>query len=141
MKNLIYAGTSTNSSVVANAIVPISTVEKKYNRCGACSTIDLTGNVITITTTNKRPRYNGWAKIVFTGATAGDAELTVYKNGAPIQFAVGSETITTPTTEFHTITIPFSILTDCCSTNTLSIVNTGTIGLNVTSASILVVED
>ena len=141
MKNLIYAGTSTSSSVVAGAVVPISTVEKKYNRCNACSTIDLTGNVVTIITNNKRPRYNGWAKITFTGATTGDATLSVFKDSVQIPFAIGTETIETATTEYHTITIPFSILTDCCSTNTISIVNTGTIGLNVTNASILVVED
>lgn len=141
MKNLIYAGTNTSNSVVAGAVVPISTIEKKFNRCNACSSIDLTGNVVTIRTNSRRPRYNGWAKITFTGATTGNAVLGVYLNGTQIPFAVGSETIGTATTEVHNVVIPFSILTNCCSTNTISIVNTGTIGLTVTNASILVVED
>lgn len=141
MKNLIYAGSSTNSSVVSGAIIPLTSIEKKYNRCNSCNEVDLVGNVITIETANKRPRYNIWAKITFTGVTAGLAEISIYKNGVLIPFAVGSETITTAGTEVHTITIPASILTDCCSTTSISIVNSGAIGLTVTNVNILVIED
>lgn len=141
MKNLIYAGNSTSQSIVAGATIPLATPEKKYNRCNSCSEISLIGGVVAIETGSKRPRYNGWAKITFTGATTGNAVISVYKNGSVIPFAVASETIGTATTEVHNVVIPFSILTDCCTTNTISIVNTGTIGLTVSNVSILVVED
>lgn len=142
MRNVIYVGARPNSSVVAGAAVPLATIDKKYNRCGACSRVDLTGDAVAIETTNKRPRYNAFATITFTGASAGDASFAVYKNNALASpLAVASATITTPTTEIHTVTIPLSILTDCCSTTALTIVNTGTIGVTVVNASLLVIED
>ena len=70
MKNLIYVGARPNSSVVTGAAIPFVTIDKKFNRCSACSDIDLTGNAVAIETTNKRPRYNAWASITFTGASA-----------------------------------------------------------------------
>lgn len=141
MKNLIYAGLTTSTSVVANATIPFNVIDRKYNSSSSCSSIDLLGNAVVIKTNSRRPRYNGWVKITFSGATAGNAVFTVLFNGSQLPLAVATETITTPTTELRTICIPFSVLTNCCSTNTITVANTGTIGVTITNASILVVED
>ena len=140
MKNSIYAGISNSSSVVVNGIVPLTTVIHRENG-NSSSEIDLVGNAIVIETGCRcRPRYNIDAKITFTGATAGLATLSVYKNGVAIPLASASETITTPTTEVRTVTIPCGTLTDKCSNNVYTIVNTGAIAITVSNASINVVE-
>lgn len=140
MKNSIYAGISNSSSVVVNGIVPLTTVIHRENG-NSSSEIDLVGNAIVIETGCRcRPRYNIDAKITFTGATAGLATLSIYKNGVAIPLASASETITTPTTEVRTVTIPCGTLTDKCSNNVYTIVNTGAIAITVSNASINVVE-
>ena len=140
MKNSIYVGANASSSVVTGAVVPLTTVVHRENG-NSSSEIDLVGNAIVIETGCRcRPRYNLDARITFTGATAGTATLAIYRNGVAIPYATASETITTPTTEVRTVTIPAAILTDRCSNNTLTIVNTGAIGLTVTGVAFNVVE-
>lgn len=140
MKNSIYVGSNTSSSVVVNGVVPLTTIVHRENGNNS-SEIDLVGNAVVIETGCRcRPRYNIDARITFTGATAGLATLSVYKNGVAIPFAVASETVTTPTTEVHTVTIPLGTLTDRCSNNVYTIVNTGDIAITVTNVSMNVVE-
>ena len=140
MKNSIYVGTNTSSSVVVNGVVPLTTIVHRENGNNS-SEIDLVGNAVVIETGCRcRPRYNIEARITFTGATAGLATLSVYKNGVQIPLATSSETITTPTTETRSLVIPCGTLTDRCSNNVYTIVNTGAIALTVVSASMNVVE-
>lgn len=140
MKNSIYVGSNSSSSVVVNGVVPLTTIVHRENGNNS-SEIDLVGNAVVIETGCRcRPRYNIDARITFTGATAGLATLSVYKNGVAIPFAVASETVTTPTTEVHTVTIPLGTLTDRCSNNVYTIVNTGDIAITVTNVSMNVVE-
>lgn len=140
MKNSIYVGSNTSNAVVVNGIVPLTTIVHRENGNNS-SEINLIGNAVAIETGCRcRPRYNIDAKITFTGATAGVATLSVYKNGIQIPFALASETITTPTTEVRTVTIPCGTLTDRCSTNVYTIVNTGDIAITVTNVSMNVVE-
>ena len=142
MKNVIYAGTSDNVLVAVDGIVPISKVVRRYNRTGAGSAIDLVGNAVSIRTDAKcRARYNGWARITFAGEVAGNAIFAVYKDGVLIEYAQAVETVVTPETEYHTVTIPFAVLVGCCTTSGITIVNTGAIDTTVLNASILVVED
>ena len=140
MKNSIYVGSNNSNSVVVSGVVPLTTIVHRENGNGT-SEIDLVGNAVVIETGCRyRPRYNIAAKITFTGATAGVATLSVYKNGVAIPFASASETITTPTTEVRTVTIPCGTLTDRCSNNVYTIVNNGDIALTVTNVSMNVVE-
>lgn len=140
MKNSIYAGSNTTALVAANGIVPITTIVHRQNGNGT-SEIDLVGNAIAIETGCRyRPRYNVDASITFTGDTTGTASLAIYQDGVLIPFTTKSETVGTADTEIHTITIPAAILTNRCSTTAITIVNVGTIALNVTNASINVVE-
>ena len=139
MKNSIYVGSNTTASVNANGIVPLTTIVHRQNGNNT-SEIDLVGNAVAIETGCRcRPRYNVDASITFNAATAGTATLSIYQDGVLIPFTTKSETITTPTTELRTITIPAAILTNRCSTTAITIVNTGTIGLNVTNVSMNVV--
>lgn len=140
MKNSIYVGANSTNVVNANGIVPLTTIVHRENGNNS-SEIDLVGNAVAIDTGCRcRPRYNGVASITFTGATTGLASLSIYVNGNLIPFTTKSETINTATTEVHTLTIPFAVLTNRCSTTAITIVNTGTIALNVTNASLNVVE-
>lgn len=140
MKNSIYAGASSSATVNANGIVPLTTIIHRENGNNR-SEINLVGNAIAIQTgCGCRPRYNVDARITFTGATAGTATLGIFKNGVQIPLATASETVGTASTEIHTVTIPCATLLDNCSTNTLTIVNTSTIGLTVTGVAINVVQ-
>ena len=140
MKNSIYVGSNTSNAVVVNGIVPLTTIIHRENGNNS-SEINLIGNAVAIETGCRyRPRYNIDAKITFSGATAGVATLAIYKNGVLIPFATASETITTPTTEVRTVTIPCGTLTDKCTTNVYTIVNTGDIAITVSDVSMNVVE-
>lgn len=140
MKNSIYVGANTSSSVVVNGVVPLTTIIHRENGNNS-SEIDLVGSSVVIETGCRcRPRYNITARITFTGATAGNAGFSIYKNGIAIPLTNVTETITTPTTEVRTVTIPCGTLTDKCSNNVYTIVNTGDIAVTVTSVSMNVVE-
>lgn len=140
MKNSIYVGSNTVATVSTNGIVPLTTIVHRQNGNGT-SEIDLVGNAVAIETGCRyRPRYNVDASITFTGDATGTASLAIYKNGVLVPFTTKSETIGTATTEIHTITIPAAILTDRCDTTAITIVNVGTIALNVTDVSMNVVE-
>lgn len=140
MKNSIYVGANNSSSVVVNGVVPLTTIVHRENGNNS-SEIDLVGNAVVVETGCRcRPRYNIVARITFTGATAGDAGFSIYKNGIAIPFATATETITTPTTEVRTISIPCGTLTDKCSNNVYTIVNTGEIAVTVINIAMNVIE-
>lgn len=142
MKNVIYAGTDTATTVNVGGIIPLTTVVKRFNRCNAKSEINLVGNSIAIETENCcRPRYNAVASITFAGATAGNGIVSIYQDGVAIPLANATATITTPLTQYVTVTIPVSIQTKGCTTTALTLVNTGAIGITVINANILVFED
>lgn len=142
MKNLIFVGTENQVEVSVNGIIPLQLAQRKYNRCNANSYIDLLGNAITISATNKgvRPRYNLFAKVTFSSTAAGDVELALYQDGVLIPLATAIETITTADTEIRTLTIPASILTKICTSTTITIVNLSDAPITVLSASLLAEE-
>ena len=140
MKNSIYVGTNTSSSVVVNGTVPFTTIVHRENGNNS-SEIDLVGNSVVIETGCRcRPRYNIDARITFTAPTAGLVTLSVFKNGVAIPFANASESITTATTETRTVTIPCGTLTEKCTNNIYTVVNNGAIAVTVIDASMNVVE-
>lgn len=141
MKNVIYAGTNTIREINAGNIIPLDTIVRRFNRRNALSEVDLVGNAVAIETKNcNNARYNIIAKVTFAGAV-GDGVISIYQDGVQIPFAVATSTITTADTQFTTVTIPASILVKGCGQTGITLVNTGTIALNVTNASILVIED
>lgn len=142
MKNVIYAGTNTSAVVNANDTIQLTQTVRKFNRCGANSLVDRTLTGINILTNGKgcTPRYNGVVSITFTAPAAGDVIFTLYQNGVAVPFATATESITTAGTETATMSFPFSILANI-GTNTLTIVNTGTIAATIVNASILVQEN
>ena len=142
MKNLIFVGTENQVEVSVNGIIPLQLVQRKYNRCNANSYIDLLGNAVTISATNKgvRPRYNLFARVTFSSTAAGDVELALYQDGVLIPLTTAIETITTADTEIRTLTIPASILTKICTSTTITIVNLSDAPITVLSASLLAEE-
>lgn len=142
MKNLIDAGTNTETAVNVNGIIPINTIVRRFNRVNATSEIDAVGNAITIETKKCcKPRYNVWATVTLAGATAGNAIISIYQDGVAIPLANATATITTPTTQYVTLPIKASIISNGCGTTALTLVNTGAVGVTVINSNILVVED
>ena len=142
MKNVIYAGTNTATAVNVGGTIPMNTIVKRFNRCNASSEINAVGNSVIIETEKCcKPRYNGIASVTFAGATAGNGIISVYQDGVEIPLANATSTITTATTQYTTVTIPFSIQAKGCTTTALTLVNTGAIGITVINANMLVFED
>ena len=140
MKNSIFVGTNTPITVNVNGFIPLRTILHRKNGNNK-SEIDAAGDAITIQTSNcARPRYDAIASITFTAATAGDVSISFYVNGVLIPYTTKTETITTASTEYRTLTIPCAILTNRCALNTITLVNTGAVGITVTNATINVVE-
>lgn len=142
MKNTIFVGIENDTEISVNGTIPLQLVERKYNRCGANSKVDLVGNAVTISANSKgvRPRYNLFARVTFTSSAAGDVVLAIYQDGNVVPLTTVTETVTTADTEVRTVTIPASILTKICASTTITIVNLSVAPITVTSASLLVEE-
>ena len=142
MKNTIYVGTNFQTNVPVGGIIPLTITDKRFNRNCVNSEIDRVANAIAIETNGRgsRPRYNIIANVTFAATAAGNAIVALYQDGVLIPLSQATTTITTPDTEIVTVTIPASILTKCCGTTAITIVNDGTIELVVSNASIVVTE-
>lgn len=142
MKNTIYAGTETTVTVPVSNVVPLTITDKRYNRNGANSNIDRVANAIAINTCGRgcRPRYNIRANVTFTVTEAGNAAISLYQDGVEIPLSKVVSTVSTADTIYVTLETFASILTNCCGTSAITIVNTGEVSMNVITSSILVEE-
>ena len=116
--SLIMMATTTNSPVVANGIIPLTTITR---RRGQVLTSSLNNVLLT------RPGYykvNG--SITFTAQAAGVASVQLQKNDVDIVGVSAATTITTATTEVRTLNIS-GIVRVICSEGlaTLTLVNSG----------------
>jgi hypothetical protein len=124
--SLIMMTTPTSSSILASGIVPLTTISRRR------------GQVITSTTDNivlNRPGYYKVnASITFTGDEAGDAVITLQKNGVDVVGLNASTTITTADTEVRTLNISGVVRVGCCEgISNLSLLNTG---IAITSSNV-----
>ena len=124
--SLIMMTTPTSSSILASGIVPLTTISRRR------------GQVITSTTDNivlnRAGYYKVNAAITFTGDDAGDAVITLQKNGVDVVGLNASTTITTADTEVRTLNIGGVVRVGCCEgISNLSLLNTG---IAITSSNV-----
>ena len=125
--SLIYMITNTASPVLANGIIPLTTIARRRSRV-----IQSNGDTIVL---NNSGYYKVNVTITFTGQVAGDATIELQKNGATIPGMEGSTTITNVDTEIRQITINGVVRVMCNELATLSLVNTG-IAITTSNVSI-----
>lgn len=115
--SLIFMITNTANSVLANGIIPLTTIARRRSRV-----IQSNGDTIVL---NSPGYYKVNATITFTGAAAGEATVELQKNGIAVPGMVGTTTITTADTEVRQITINGVVRVMCNELAILSLVNTG----------------
>lgn len=111
-KSILYVANPTSTTVTAGNAIPLGSVIRRYG-CGT--------NVGATTIYINSP---GYYDVDFAGTftgTAGDVTVNVVSNGLAIAGATASETITTATTEIHSISIPTVTKIYCCAGATLSV--------------------
>ena len=117
-RNLIYMTTTTNASVLANGVVPLTTIQRR----DGCALQDGTNSIIF--------RAPGYYKITgsvtFTAPEAGDVTIVAQKNNTNIPGITASTTITTADTEVRTVNINGIVRVFCNERgSSLTLVNSG----------------
>ena len=127
----IYMISTNTASVLANGVVPLN-VAKRNN------SVIMPGSNAAIL---KKPGYYGvYATVTFSAPEAGNISLAIQKNGVTVPGITAVETITTPDTEFRTVTIQGIVQVLCHEdTPALTLVNTSDAGITVTNASLVVI--
>lgn len=120
MKAELYIANTTSTSVASGGIVPFDiTVRRK----GCDIQMGSGGAVIEDVGSNY---YDVDVSVTFTAPVAGTITFKLQQNGNDVIGATASTTITTPTTEVRSLTIPATIRTFTCgSIDTLTLVNSG----------------
>lgn len=126
--SLIYMINTGASAVLSGGIIPLTTIARR--RCRAI-TSDNDSIVL-----NAPGYYRVSATVTFTGDDAGDAEISITKNGVVVPGLTGSVTITTADTEIAQITINGIVRVGCNDgASVLTLVNNG-IAINTSNVSV-----
>lgn len=120
MKAELYIANTTSTAVASGGIVPFNiTVRRKgcdIQRGGGGAVIEDVGSNY----------YDVDVSVTFTAPVAGLITFKLQQNGNDVVGATASTTITTPTTEVRSLTIPATIRTFTCGNiDTLTLVNSG----------------
>lgn len=119
---LIGVKNTSTQTVLADGIVNIGSVYRKYCKKNACGfpAFARTANDISL---NHSGIYHLTATFVASAPAAGDVTVQLLVNGEVVDGAFATETITTATTEFRTMVIDYYVLVDKdCILNTESTV-------------------
>ena len=116
--SLIYLVTPTLASILADGIIPLSTIARRRSYA-----IQQSNDSILL---NAPGYYKVSLNITFTAPEAGDVTVELRQDGVAVPGATATETITTATTEVRTISFDAIVRVPCCSApSTLTFVNTG----------------
>lgn len=119
-----------SQTVLANGVIAIGDVYRRYCRKNSCGT-RVYDNTSTGVTLNWNGIYKVTATLVGTGTEAGDVTVQLFSNGIAVPSAISTQTITTPDTEFRTFVIDKFILVN----------NAEVLGVNNTLAQTLTLEN
>jgi hypothetical protein len=135
MASVLYLVNNTTQTVLENGTVVPGTVI--HRNCQSQAT--LSGNSINIVGTGY---FNVDVSVTLAGSEAGNAVIQLYKDGAAVPGAIGTQTITTASTEYRTISFSAEILRQCACAGMASVtlVNTG-IGVTITNVAIRIKRD
>jgi len=116
--SLIFTTTTTDSAVLANGIIPLTTIQRRRGRAIQNGT-----NSVLL---NMPGYYKVTGSVTFTAPAAGVARIKLQKNNADVPGITAGTTITTATTEVRTLNIS-GIVRVYCNEDiaTLTIVNNG----------------
>lgn len=117
----IYVANTTSTSVLANSIIPLGSIIRRYCQC----TLNLSGNAIIVD-----DKYSNYYLVTvsgtFTAPAAGVVTLQLIQNGTNVVGATASETITAAGTETRSISFTAIIRATCgCAIDTLTVLNSG----------------
>ncbi len=128
--NLIYMITPTTSSVPEGSVLPLSTIARRTGRI-------LKNNSDSIVL--GAPGYYAVSvNVTFTAPVAGDVVINVQKSSVNIPGLTASCTVTTASTEIHTLTITGIIRTmPFEGASILSVINSG-VAIDTTNISVAV---
>jgi len=138
---LIGARNFASQDVVTNGLIQLGNVYRRFcKKINGVKTFEFDNSDIIL---QQSGIYHITVTAVATGSEAGEIAIQLYENGIAIPGVFSNETITTPTTEFRTLTLDYFALVDstcilgCNSTvaKAISIVNTG---VEATYSSIVV---
>lgn len=119
-KSNIYVATTASSAVVANGTLPLSTIVRRRG-----NDVNLSGNSIALTDCGSN-YYLVSVNATFTAPVAGVVTLNLQQNGVNVTGATASTTVTTPTTEIHSLAFTAIIRTfNNQGIDSLSVVNAG----------------
>lgn len=119
-KSLIDVATTTSTSVLAGATLPLATVVRRRG----CD-VNLSGNSVALTDCGSN-FYLVNVTATFTAPVAGVISLALQQNGTAVTGATASTTITTASTEVRSLSFAAIVRTyNSAGIDSLSIVNTG----------------
>ena len=128
---LIGAKNFATQEVVTNGLIEFGNVYRRYcKRINGTRTFEFDNSDIVL---QQNGIYHITVTAVASGTEAGVLAIQLYENGFAVPGTISNETITTPDTEFRTLTLDYYTLVDntcvlgCNSTvaKAISIVNTG----------------
>ena len=110
---MLLLGTKNSASqdVLTGGLVNLGQTYRRYDKKGSCGfrAFEFAGNSVSLQRTGI---YHVTSVITFTGTVAGDFTFQLVEDGIAIPGAIATETITTPTTEFRTVTLDYYVLVD-----------------------------
>lgn len=126
--NLTFMTTTTEQSVLANGIIPLTTIQHKYQT----ATLPVSNGIIL----TKPGYYNVTGSVTVTAPAEGDVTISLQRNGVDVTGITATETISTADTEYRTLNISGIVRVGCCDPNaTLTIVNSG-VAITVQNANL-----
>lgn len=119
-KSLIDVATTTSSAVVANGVLPLTTIVRRRG-----NDVNLSGNSVALTDCGSN-YYLVNVTATFTAPVEGTVTLNLQQNGVNVTGATASTTITTATTEIRSLSFSAIVRTlNNVGIDSLIIVNAG----------------
>lgn len=129
--SLIFKTTTTNQEVLANGIIPLTTISRRLGR-----TIQSSGDDIQLLAPNY---YKVDASITFTAPVAGDVTIVLEDNGIPVPGITASLSATN--TDTYTLNLTGIVRTFCCTgARTLNLVNASEVAITTSNVAITVLD-
>ena len=119
-KSLINVATTTSSAVVANGVLPLTTIIRRRG-----NDVNLSGNSVALTDCGSN-YYLVNVTVTFTAPVEGTVTLNLQQNGVNVTGATASTTITTATTEIRSLSFSAIVRTlNNVGIDSLTIANAG----------------
>lgn len=131
-KSNISVANTASTSVLANSIIPLGTIVRRYGNA-----LNQSGSAITI---NECGYYLVTVNATFTAPAAGVVTLTLLNNGNAVPGATSSASITTATTQVESVSFTTIVrVFNNCNPVSLTVNNAG-VAATMTNVSVSVVK-